>query len=86
LRRGVSLPVSAALQGLRPESVVLMGKNTMMKRSIREHSKRTGNTEWLVRGPDLHTPGFRANERMHSAVRLHRHAPLTYPLRFAGPG
>jgi hypothetical protein len=40
---------SAALQGLRPESVVLMGKNTMMKRSIREHSKRTGNTEWLVR-------------------------------------
>ncbi len=26
-----------------------MGKNTMMKRSIREHSKNTGNTEWLVR-------------------------------------
>jgi hypothetical protein len=29
--------------------VVLMGKNTMMKRSIKEHSKRTKNTEWLVR-------------------------------------
>jgi hypothetical protein len=29
--------------------VVLMGKNTMMKRSIREHAKRTKNEEWLVR-------------------------------------
>lgn len=26
-----------------------MGKNTMMKRSIREYVKRTGNTEWNVR-------------------------------------
>jgi large subunit ribosomal protein LP0 len=25
-----------------------MGKNTMMKRSIKEHSKRTGRTEWLA--------------------------------------
>jgi len=26
-----------------------MGKNTMMKRSIKEHAKRTGNEEWLAR-------------------------------------
>lgn len=37
------------LQGLRPESVVVMGKNTMMKRTIEEYVKRTGNTDWLVR-------------------------------------
>ena len=30
-------------QGLRPDSVVLMGKNTMMKRSIRIHAEKTGN-------------------------------------------
>ena len=30
-------------QGLRGDSVVLMGKNTMMKRSIRMHSEKTGN-------------------------------------------
>jgi len=35
-------------KGLRPESEVLMGKNTMMKRSIKEHAKRTGRTEWLA--------------------------------------
>ena len=34
-------------QGLRPDSVVLMGKNTMMKRSIKEHCKRTGNEDWM---------------------------------------
>ena len=35
-------------QGLRDhgESVVLMGKNTMMKRSIRLYCERTGNEEW----------------------------------------
>jgi len=33
-------------KGLRPNSEVLMGKNTMMKRSIREYIKRTGNEEW----------------------------------------
>jgi len=30
-------------KGLRGDSVVLMGKNTMMKRSIRVHSEKTGN-------------------------------------------
>lgn len=30
-------------KGLRPESVVLMGKNTMMKRTIRINSEKTGN-------------------------------------------
>lgn len=33
-------------QGLRPDSVVLMGKNTMMKRSIRIHAEKTGNTDY----------------------------------------
>lgn len=30
-------------RGLRGDSVVLMGKNTMMKRSIRIHAENTGN-------------------------------------------
>ncbi|KAL9324910.1 hypothetical protein ACSQ67_005555 [Phaseolus vulgaris] len=30
-------------KGLRGDSVVLMGKNTMMKRSVRMHSEKTGN-------------------------------------------
>lgn len=33
--------------GLRGDSVVLMGKNTMMKRSIRLHSEKTGNKAYL---------------------------------------
>jgi len=32
--------------GLRPDSVVLMGKNTMMKRSIRLHAEKSGNTAY----------------------------------------
>jgi len=31
---------------LRPDSVVLMGKNTMMKRSIRAYMEETGDTKW----------------------------------------
>ncbi|XP_038895318.1 60S acidic ribosomal protein P0-like [Benincasa hispida] len=31
-------------KGLRGDSIVLMGKNTMMKRSIRIHSEKTGNS------------------------------------------
>lgn len=34
-------------KGLRGDSIVLMGKNTMMKRSIRIHSDNTGNTAFL---------------------------------------
>lgn len=34
-------------KGLRGDSVVLMGKNTMMKRSVRIHSENTGNTAYL---------------------------------------
>ena len=33
--------------GLRGDSVVLMGKNTMMKRSIRMHAEKTGNQAFL---------------------------------------
>ena len=34
-------------KGLRGDSIVLMGKNTMMKRSIRIHSENTGNNAYL---------------------------------------
>ena len=34
-------------KGLRGDSVVLMGKNTMMKRSIRLHAEKTGNQAFL---------------------------------------
>ncbi|KAK2634662.1 hypothetical protein Ddye_029454 [Dipteronia dyeriana] len=34
-------------KGLRGDSVVLMGKNTMMKRTVRIHSDKTGNTAFL---------------------------------------
>ncbi|PIA59338.1 hypothetical protein AQUCO_00400317v1 [Aquilegia coerulea] len=34
-------------RGLRGDSVVLMGKNTMMKRTVRLHSERTGNSAFL---------------------------------------
>lgn len=33
-------------KGLRPNSVILMGKNTMMKRSIRLYCEQTGNDKW----------------------------------------
>ncbi|KAL8137834.1 hypothetical protein V2J09_003835 [Rumex salicifolius] len=33
--------------GLRGDSVVLMGKNTMMKRSVRIHAEKTGNNVFL---------------------------------------
>ena len=33
-------------QGLREHSVVLMGKNTMMKRCIRLYCERTGDDKW----------------------------------------
>lgn len=35
-------------KGLRGDSVVLMGKNTMMKRSIRIHAEKTGNNAILA--------------------------------------
>ncbi|XP_074280267.1 large ribosomal subunit protein uL10-like [Silene latifolia] len=34
-------------KGLRGDSVVLMGKNTMMKRTIKLHAERTGNSDLL---------------------------------------
>ncbi|XP_020233775.1 60S acidic ribosomal protein P0 [Cajanus cajan] len=34
-------------KGLRGDSVVLMGKNTMMKRSVRIHAEKTGNNAFL---------------------------------------
>ncbi|XP_030450968.1 60S acidic ribosomal protein P0 [Syzygium oleosum] len=34
-------------RGLRGDSIVLMGKNTMMKRSIRIHAENTGNNAFL---------------------------------------
>lgn len=35
-------------KGLRGDSIVLMGKNTMMKRSIRIHAEKTGNNAFLA--------------------------------------
>lgn len=32
--------------GLRPDAVVIMGKNTMMKRSIKVYMETTGDTKW----------------------------------------
>ncbi|KAL9660718.1 hypothetical protein QQ045_025535 [Rhodiola kirilowii] len=34
-------------KGLRGDSLVLMGKNTMMKRSVRLHAEKTGNKDFL---------------------------------------
>ncbi|CAM8916218.1 unnamed protein product [Rhodiola kirilowii] len=34
-------------KGLRGDSIVLMGKNTMMKRSVRLHAEKTGNKDFL---------------------------------------
>ena len=33
-------------KGLRPKSIILMGKNTMMKRSIRLYCETSGNDKW----------------------------------------
>jgi hypothetical protein len=35
-----------SLQALRPDTIILMGKNTMMKRSIRLYCEETGNDQW----------------------------------------
>eukprot|EP00475_Leptophrys_vorax_P008348 TRINITY_DN1538_c0_g1_i1.p2 TRINITY_DN1538_c0_g1~~TRINITY_DN1538_c0_g1_i1.p2 ORF type:complete len:319 (+),score=60.29 TRINITY_DN1538_c0_g1_i1:229-1185(+) len=40
-------------RGLRPDSVVLMGKNTLLKRTIRMFGERTGNTTWNAMLPLL---------------------------------
>lgn len=40
-------------RGLRPDSVVLMGKNTLLKRTIRMYAENTGNTEFLALLPLL---------------------------------
>ncbi|KAH7365840.1 hypothetical protein KP509_18G048600 [Ceratopteris richardii] len=45
-------------KGLRPDSMVLMGKNTMMKRTIRMFSERSGSTDWLNLIPYLGNVGL----------------------------
>lgn len=40
-------------QGLRGHSIILMGKNTMMKRTIRIHAEKTGNNDILNLIPHL---------------------------------
>ncbi|KAM4104294.1 hypothetical protein ACJW30_06G146600 [Castanea mollissima] len=42
-----STQLQSISKGLRGDSVVLMGKNTMMKRSIRIHADNTGNNAFL---------------------------------------
>ncbi|CAH9074714.1 unnamed protein product, partial [Cuscuta europaea] len=39
--------------GLRGDSIILMGKNTLMKRSIRVHAEKTGNSAILALVPHL---------------------------------
>ena len=41
------LPLPRAPQAIRDHSRILMGKNTMMRRSIRLYCERTGNDQWL---------------------------------------
>mmetsp|Transcript_38174 Transcript_38174/g.94696 ORF Transcript_38174/g.94696 Transcript_38174/m.94696 type:complete len:314 (-) Transcript_38174:177-1118(-) len=38
---------------LRPDSYILMGKNTMMRKCIREHCERSGDDSWLAMGEKL---------------------------------
>ncbi|XP_061993864.1 large ribosomal subunit protein uL10y-like [Rosa rugosa] len=45
-------------QGLRGHSIVLMGKNTMMKRSIKIHAEKTGNNAILNLVPLLGNVGL----------------------------
>lgn len=40
-------------RALRPKSVVMMGKNTMMKRSIKLYCEKTGDDKWLALLPLL---------------------------------
>lgn len=40
-------------RGLYPDSVILMGKNTMMKRSIRLYCEQSGNEYWATVIPEL---------------------------------
>lgn len=42
-----STQLQSIRKGLRGDSVVLMGKNTMMKRSVRIHADKTGNQAFL---------------------------------------
>lgn len=44
LNRG---PLRLHLQAIRDHSKIMMGKNTMMRRSIRLYCERTGNDQWL---------------------------------------
>lgn len=51
-------------KGLRGDSVVLMGKNTMMKRSVRIHAERTGNDVFLSLIPLLVVSTFNLIDRV----------------------
>jgi hypothetical protein len=44
----LSLSPPQPLQALRPKSFILMGKNTMMRKCIREFCERKGDDSWLV--------------------------------------
>lgn len=48
-----STQLQSIRKGLRGDSVVLMGKNTMMKRSVRMHAEKTGNKAFLALIPCL---------------------------------
>eukprot|EP00270_Netrium_digitus_P009661 TRINITY_DN294_c0_g1_i1.p1 TRINITY_DN294_c0_g1~~TRINITY_DN294_c0_g1_i1.p1 ORF type:complete len:323 (+),score=108.08 TRINITY_DN294_c0_g1_i1:204-1172(+) len=48
-----SLQMQSIRRGLRPDSLVLMGKNTLLKRTIRIYSEKSGNTSFLALLPYL---------------------------------
>ena len=48
LQISLELMVGTIIQGLREHSVVLMGKNTLMKRCIRQYADRTQDDKWNV--------------------------------------
>jgi large subunit ribosomal protein LP0 len=55
-------------KGLRPDSVVMMGKNTMMKRSIRIHAEKTGNQAYLNLLPLLVVSTILLSSRFSSLI------------------
>lgn len=58
-------------KGLRGDSVVLMGKNTMMKRSVKIHSENTGNTGILNLLPLLQVDFYFPQSLRLSAIVRH---------------
>ncbi len=64
-------PQAMCMQGLRPGAVILMGKNTMMKRSIRLHCETTGNDKWSCILDEVHTPAVQTQAGIMPCMPAH---------------